>query len=81
MPVHREECGPYLIEASAVQLPDRTNWQPRLTMTRLPSGKALSKVQSFPGLRPVFATAKGATRYAADLGRQLVDAASPRLRV
>lgn len=81
VPVHREECGQYLIEASAAQLPDRNNWQPRLTMTRLPSGKALSKAQSFPGLRPVFATAKGATRYAADLGRHLIDEASPRLRV
>lgn len=81
MPVHREERGQYLIEASAAQLPDVSKWQPRLMLTRLPCGKALSKVQSFPGLTPEFATAKGATRYATDLGRRLVDEASPRLKV
>ncbi len=58
-----------------------SKWQPRLTMTRLCDPKELSKSQSFPGLTPLFETAKGATRYATDLGRTLADQASPRLRI
>lgn len=80
MRVHREQRGQYLIEASAFHLPGN-KWQPRLTMTRLPQGAALSKSQAFPGLTPAFETAKGATRYAMDLGRRLADERSSRLRV
>jgi len=81
MPIHREERGQYLIEASAFQMPIGNKWQPRLTMTRLSDPKELSKSQSFPGLTPLFETAKGATRYATDLGRILADQGSPRLRI
>lgn len=81
MPTHREEHGPYLIEAGAYLLPGENKWQPRLTMTRLPCEKKLSKSQAFPGLTPIFATAKGATRFATDLGRKMVDEESPRLTV
>ena len=80
MAVHREHRGQYLIEASAFHLPDN-RWQPRLTMTRLPQGKALSRSQGFPGLTPAFETAKGATRFAIDLGRSLADNGSSRLTV
>ena len=82
MSTHREERGQYLIEAGAYLLPGENNkWQPRLTMTRLPCEKKLSKSQAFPGLTPIFATAKGATRYATDLGRKMVDEESSRLTV
>ena len=81
MPTHREERGQYLIEAGAYLLPGENKWQPRLTMTRLPCAKKLSKSQAFPGLTPIFATAKGATRYATDLGRRMVDEESSRLTV
>lgn len=80
MPTYREQRGEYLIEASAFQLPGDL-WQPRLTMTRVARGSALAKSQSFPGLTPEFHTAKGAARYAADLGRSLADGHSSRLRV
>ena len=81
MASHCEERGKYRIEASAFHLPGGNKWQPRLTMTRLSSADALPKSQSFPGLTPVFETARGATRYATDLGRSMVDEASPRLKV
>jgi hypothetical protein len=81
MSVHREERGPYLIEASAFQMPGGNMWQPRLTMTRLRSPRELSKSQSFPGLTPLFGTAKDATCYATDLGRTMADQGSPRLRI
>jgi len=81
MPTHREERGQYLIEASAFHLPGGTQWQPRLTMTRLPFEKVLSKSQAFPGLTPVFETARGAMRYATELGRSMADQGSPRLIV
>ncbi len=85
MPTHREEHGQYLIEAGAFLLPGENpgenKWQPRLTMTRLPREKKLPKSQAFPGLTAIFATAKGATRYATDLGRRMVDEESPRLTV
>ena len=80
MAVHREQRGQYLIEASAYHLPDN-RWQPRLTMTRLPQGKALSRCQGFPGLTPAFDTAKNATRFAIDLGRSMADHGSSRLTV
>jgi hypothetical protein len=81
MATHREERGQYLIEASACLLPGGNTWQPRLTLTRLPCEKKLSKSQAFPGLTPIFPTAKGATRFATDLGRRMVDEESPRLMV
>ncbi len=40
MPIHREERGRYLIEASAFPMPGGNKWQPRLTMTRLCDPKA-----------------------------------------
>jgi len=81
MAIHREERGEYLIEASAFHLADGNKWQPRLTMTRMACANALSKSQSFPGLTPLFETARGAVRYAADLGRSMADERSPRLKV
>ncbi len=81
MSMHREERGPYLIEASAHLLAGENKWQPRLTMTRLPCANKLPKSQAFHGLTPIFATAKGAIQYAADLGRRMVDERSPRLTV
>ena len=80
MTTYREQRGEYLIEATAVQLPGNL-WQPRLTMTRLPNGGALAKSQSFPGLTPEFDTAKGAARFAVDLGRRLAEERSSRLRI
>lgn len=81
MPTHREKRKGYLIEASAFHLPGGNKWQPRLTMTRLPYEEALSRSQSFPGLTPLFETARGATRYATDLGRSMADEDSPRLTI
>ena len=80
MPTYREKRSGYLIEATAIQLQGDL-WQPRLTMTRLPIGGAVGKSQSFPGLTPGFNTAKGAARFAADLGRQLVEEHSSRLKI
>ncbi len=81
MPVYRETRGEYLIEASAAHLPVGNKWQPRLTITRQPAAPALPKSQSFPGLTPLFETAKGAARYAAELGRTMAESGSPRLKV
>lgn len=81
MPNHCEQRGCYLIEASAFQIPGKNKWQPRLTMTRLASGNKLPQSQAFPGLTPLFDTAKGATRYATDLGRRMADEGSPRLKI
>ncbi|OFZ72205.1 MAG: hypothetical protein A2W04_06655 [Betaproteobacteria bacterium RBG_16_64_9] len=81
MPVYRETRGDYLIEASAAHLEVGGKWQPRLTMTRQSSAAMLPKSQSFPGLTPLFETAKGAARYAADLGRTMADHGSPRLKI
>jgi len=78
---HREERGLYMIEAGAFHLPGGSKWQPRLTMTRLRCSSGLSKSQSFPGLTPVFDTAKEATRFATDLGRSMADLGSARLTV
>lgn len=78
---HREERGQYLIEASAFHLPGGNQWQPRLIMTRLRCGSGLPKSQAFPGLTPLFDTAKGATRFASDLGRSMADLGSARLTV
>jgi hypothetical protein len=78
---YREERGQYLIEAGAYRLPGGNKWQPRLTMTRLRCSTGLSKSQSFPGLTPVFDTARGATRFAPDLGRSMADQGSARLTV
>ena len=40
-----------------------------------------NRQQAFPGLTPLFETARGATRYATDLGRSMADEDSPRLTV
>lgn len=80
MLARREEHHGYMIEASAFLLAgDR--WQPRLTMTRVFHGGAFGKSQSFPGLTPEFNTAKGATRYATELGRKLAEEHSSRLKI
>jgi hypothetical protein len=81
MPTHREERGQYLIEAGAFHLTDGNKWQPRLTMTRMACAKTLAKSQAFPGLSPLFETAKGAVRFATDLGRRMADEQSPRLTI
>lgn len=78
---HREERGQYLIEAGAFHLPGGNKWQPRLTMTRLRCTTGLPKSQAFPGLTPLFDTAKAATRFATDLGRSMADLGSARLTV
>ena len=78
--MRREQCGVYMITASACRLPD-LKWQPRLTITRLASPLVLSKSQAFPGLSPLFESSKAATQYALDLGRELTLEHSPRLRV
>jgi len=78
--MRREKCGPYMISASACRLPDH-KWQPRLTITKLANPETLSKSQAFPGLSPVFDTAKEATQYALALGRELAREQSSRLRV
>jgi hypothetical protein len=78
--MRREQCGAYIITASACRLPDLT-WQPRLTITRLANPVVLSKSQEFPGLSPLFETSKAATQYALNLGRQLTLERSSRLRV
>ena len=75
-----EQCGAYLITASACRLPD-LKWQPRLTITRIAIPATLSKSQAFPGLSPTFDSAKAATRYALELGRELAREGSSRLRV
>ena len=78
--MYREQrCG-YLIEATAVKLQENL-WQPRLTMTRLLEGGTAGKSQSFPGLAPEFNTAKAATRFAANLDRQLAEEHSSRLKI
>ena len=51
-----EQCGAYLITASACRLPD-LKWQPRLTITRIAIPATLSKSQAFPGLSPTFDSA------------------------
>jgi hypothetical protein len=79
--ISREKRGEYLIEAGACRLPAGNRWQPRLTLTRILPANVLPKMQSFPGLTPEFATARGATRFAMDLGRQMVDQNSARLRI
>ena len=81
MSIYREERGQYLIEATAFHMPGGNQWQPRLTMTRLRHANALSRSQYFPGLAPLFETAKGAIRCATDLGRRMADEGSPRLRI
>ena len=79
--INREKHGNYLIEATAFRLPAGNRWQPRLTLTRVLPTDALPKMQSFPGLSPEFATARGAARFAMDLGRQMIDQNSSRLRI
>ena len=78
--VRSEQCGLYLICASACELPGR-QWQPRLTMTRLATPQSLPRSQAFPGLSPTFDTSKGATQHALDLGRQMAQEHSSRLTV
>ena len=78
--MRREQCGSYVITASACRLADR-GWQPRLTITRLASAHVLPKSQAFPGLSPLFGSSKAATQYALDLGRRLALENSPRLTV
>lgn len=74
-----EQCGHYLIYASAAALPGQ-KWQPRLTMTRaVSSGDPLSRSQAFPGLGPAFETSAAATQYALELGRRLAREQSSRL--
>ena len=80
MPTYHAQSGAYLIEATAAHLQGNV-WQPRLTMTRLASGGAPGRSQSFPGLTSEFNTAKGAARFAVNLGRELAEEHSSRLKI
>lgn len=75
-----EQCGAYLIQASACRLPG-SKWQPRLTMSRLATPQSLPRSQTFPGLSPEFDTSKAATRFALELGRQMASERSSRLTI
>jgi hypothetical protein len=63
-----------LIEADALDLQTCTHWKPWLRLTRHSGGVAVS--HTFDGLMPVFGTEQAALRYAANLGRMLIDEGS-----
>jgi hypothetical protein len=69
----REVHGPFLIEAGALDLQDGRHWQPWLRLAPLPGSDKHFVARAFHGLKPVFATEMAAIRYAAELGRRLVD--------
>jgi hypothetical protein len=69
----REAYGPFLIEAGAMDLQDGRHWQPWLRLAPLPGSEQPFVARAFHGLKPVFATETAAIRYAAELGRRLVD--------
>lgn len=73
---HREERGPYMIEAGAQDLGSGSHWKPwlKLALLRRPDGVFASR--TFDGLKPVFATQEAALRYATELARGLVDEGS-----
>ena len=71
MTAYREERGSCLIEAEALDLEHGHHWQPWLRLTRRTGGVCISR--TFDALKPVFGTEQAALRYAAELGRNLVD--------
>ena len=71
MTAYREERGSCLIEADALDLENRSHWKPWLRLTRRAGGVSAS--HTFDGLKPVFGTEQAALRYAAELGRTLID--------
>jgi hypothetical protein len=73
MNAYREERGSCLIEASALELRNGSHWQPWLRLTH--RGGVASTSATFDRLKPVFGTEQAALRYAAELGRSLVDEA------
>ena len=69
----REKRGSCLIEAGALDLRNGSHWQPWLRLTHRPGGASTSA--TFDRLMPVFGSEQAALRYAAELGRSLVDEA------
>lgn len=74
MTISREQRGSCLIEAGARDLLEGRHWQPWLRLTR--RAGSVSASSTFDRLMPVFGTEQGALRYAAELGRNLVDEGS-----
>jgi hypothetical protein len=74
MTVYREQRSSCVIEADARDLQDGCHWQPWLRLTR--HGRGVSASSTFDGLKPIFGTEDAALRYAAELGRSLVDEGS-----
>jgi hypothetical protein len=74
MTIYREQRGSCLIEAGALDLHNGNHWQPWLRLTRRTGGVCTS--DTFDRLMPVFGTEPAALRYAAELGRSLIDEAS-----
>jgi hypothetical protein len=71
MSAYREERGSCLIEAGALDLHKGSHWQPWLRLTRRVGGVCTSN--TVDRLKPVFGTEQAALRYAAELGRNLLD--------
>lgn len=78
---HSEQRGNYEIVATAHPLQDGRRWHPELRLTRLPAHGRLARSQTFCRLKPMFDSANVAIRYAAELGRCLVDESSPLLEI
>ena len=74
MTTYREQRGSCLIEAGARDLQDGRHWQPWLRLTR--HADVVSASSTFDRLKPVFGTEEAALRYAAELGKSLVDEGS-----
>lgn len=71
--IYREERGAGVIETGAVDLHYGAHWQPWIRIIRRTGGVSIS--ETFNRLKPVFATERAALRYAAELGRCLIDEA------
>jgi hypothetical protein len=71
MSAFREKRGSGLIEAGALDLHKGSHWQPWLRLTRRVGGVCTSS--TVDRLKPVFGTEQAALRYAAELGRNLLD--------
>jgi hypothetical protein len=70
----REERDSCLIEADALDLQNGSHWKPWLRLSRRSGG--ISASHTFDRLMPVFGLEQDALRYAADLGRMLIDEGS-----
>jgi hypothetical protein len=71
MSAFREKRGSGLIEAGALDLHEGSHWQPWLRLARGVGGVCSSN--TVDRLKPVFGTEQAALRYAAELGRNLLD--------